>query len=342
LAVLALPVGRPADARPTVALRASARHALDAMLECERPEGGWTYVCPPRGPYGAVTWPLVRALAIARPLGLADWDVAVLRSPGTPAAGLALVEGYRRSGDPRYLAAARRTGDLLLALQLSSGGWFSEVPVHGARPARWFTAIAHWDTLDDDVTPGAIRMLLTLAQLTGDRSYHEAASRGIDVPVGAQRRRAAGRSPRGRLASPAPPHRTSVAPTTPPPRRRSGRRWPALTCSAGLSCWRRPIGAVSGSCRCRVKSRKPAGRSSTTRTGTPPGRRRGRCARVVGDPRDGGRCSLAKATGDAAFARRQTGAPLAGRVGHPSAAGRATTLSARTRRSTSGPMVARW
>ena len=186
VAVLASHVDRPAVAAAAVSLRPSARRALDDLLRCERPEGGWTYVCPPRGPYGAVTWPLVRALAIARPLGLADWDVAVLRSPGTPAAGLALVEGYRRSGDPRYLAAARRTGDLLLALQLASGGWFSEVPVHGTRPARWFSAIAHWDTLDDDVTPGAIRMLLALSQATGEARYRDAAGRGLDVLVGAQ------------------------------------------------------------------------------------------------------------------------------------------------------------
>jgi len=110
----------------------------------------------------------------------------VLRSPGTPAAGLALLDGWQRTHDPRYLAAAQRTGDLLLALQLRSGGWFSEVPVHGTTPTIWFRAIAHWATLDDDVTPGVIRFLLALFEQTGDQRYRGAAVRGLELLLAAQ------------------------------------------------------------------------------------------------------------------------------------------------------------
>ena len=187
-ALLALTVVLPTcvawseDASP-----AAVRHALDAILTCERPDGGWTYVCdPPGGPYGAVTWPLVRARRIAGPLGLDDWDVVVLRSPGTPLAGLVLLDGWQRSKDARYLAAARRTGDLLLALQLRSGGWFSEVPVHGTTPTIWFRAIAHWATLDDDVTPGVVRFLLALFAQTGDATYRRGAERGLELLLAAQ------------------------------------------------------------------------------------------------------------------------------------------------------------
>ena len=177
--VTALPV--------SAALPGNVRAAVDAMLACERPGGGWTYSCnPATGPDGAVTWPLIRAAEVAGPLGLADWDVAVLRSPGTPAAGLVLVQAWRLGGDPRDLAAARRAGDLLIDLQLYSGGWFSEVPVHGTQPAAWFTAIAHWTTLDDDVTSGAVRFLLALHEATGDRRYRDAAERGLDLLLAAQ------------------------------------------------------------------------------------------------------------------------------------------------------------
>jgi hypothetical protein len=176
-----------AGAGAAASLPADVRTALDAVLACERREGGWTYVCdPPTGPHGAVTWPLVRARAVAAPLGLDDWDVVVLRSPGTPAAGLLLLDAWGRGGEARDLAAARRTGDVLLALQLAHGGWFSEVPIHGTAPARWFVALARWATLDDDVTSGAVRLLLALYEATGDVRYRDGAARGLDLLVAAQ------------------------------------------------------------------------------------------------------------------------------------------------------------
>src|SRR5262249_1143723 len=125
-----------AGADDSAAMNPAALAALDAMLACERPGGGFTYVCDPAtGPSAAVTWPLLLARRFAAPVGLDDWDVVVLRSPGTPAAGLVLLDVWRRTGDARYLEVARRAGDLLLSLQLASGGWFSEVPVHGTTPA---------------------------------------------------------------------------------------------------------------------------------------------------------------------------------------------------------------
>jgi hypothetical protein len=182
--LVALACARVAAALP---LPDDVRRALDDVLACERPEGGWTYRCdPPQGAYGAVTWPLLRAKRVARLVGRADWDVVVLRSPGTSAAGLVLLDAWRRGGDAHDLAAARRAGDLLVELQLSNGGWYSEMPVHGTRLAWWFRAIAHWATLDDDVTSGAIRLLLELADATGEPRYRDAAARGIALLLGAQ------------------------------------------------------------------------------------------------------------------------------------------------------------
>jgi hypothetical protein len=182
--LVALACARVAAALP---LPDDVRRALDDVLACERPEGGWTYRCdPPQGAYGAVTWPLLRAKRVARLVGRADWDVVVLRSPGTSAAGLVLLDAWRRGGDAHDLAAARRAGDLLVELQLSNGGWYSEMPVHGTRLAWWFRAIAHWATLDDDVTSGAVRLLLELADATGEPRYRDAAARGIALLLGAQ------------------------------------------------------------------------------------------------------------------------------------------------------------
>ena len=118
---------------------AEARAAADDVLACARPDGGWTYVCnPASGPHGVVTRILIRARQIGSWLGGARWDVLVVRSPGTPAAGIVMLDAWTRWGDPRYLDAARLAGDMLLEAQLGSGGWASELPVRGASMPVWF------------------------------------------------------------------------------------------------------------------------------------------------------------------------------------------------------------
>lgn len=181
LAVLIAPCGGARAALPP-----DAREAIEAMLECERDEGGWMYVCPPdRGSHG-VTKIVNIALRFSDAVGSEPWDLVVLRSPGTPAAGLLLVEAWERTREPRYLDAAKRNGDLLLQLQLPSGGWFSEMPVHGQELAFWFKWYVPWATLDDDVTTGAVRFLLELSRVTGDERYRRAAERGLDLLLRAQ------------------------------------------------------------------------------------------------------------------------------------------------------------
>lgn len=133
-----------------------------------------------------MTEPLKIAERIAAPLGLADWDVVVLRSPGTPAAGLALVAAYERTRHEAYVDAAKRAGDMLLAAQLPSGGWFSEMPMSGPRLAWWFAATVRRTTLDDDVTPGGTRLLLALWRVTGETRYRDGAERALALLVRAQ------------------------------------------------------------------------------------------------------------------------------------------------------------
>ncbi|MFM7144292.1 MAG: hypothetical protein ACKO2K_20505 [Alphaproteobacteria bacterium] len=161
---------------------------MEAVVACARPEGGWTYACdPPTGPEGVVTAILLRARSIGEIFGTADWDVLVMRSPGTPAAGLLLLDAWSRAGDPRWLEVARRAGDLLLATQLSSGGWASEMPVRGDGLAWWFRPANLWTALDDDVTSGGARFLLALWQATGDPAHREGASRALELLLASQR-----------------------------------------------------------------------------------------------------------------------------------------------------------
>jgi len=110
-------------------------------------------------------------------------DLVVMRSPGTPAAILALVDGYERSGRAAYLDSAKCAGDLLVRTQLPSGGWYSEMPVEGDHLARWFAATVRRTMLDDDVTTGGARALLALWRTTGDVRYRDGAERALGLLV---------------------------------------------------------------------------------------------------------------------------------------------------------------
>lgn len=184
-ALAALLLGIPAES-VRAELTPETRAAIDGMLECERPDGGWMYVCAPNRGAAGVTKIINLAARTSRRFGVPLFDLVVLRSPGTPAAGLLLLEAYERGGSERYLEAARRSGDLLLNLQLPNGGWFSEMPVHGSDLAFWFKWYVPWATLDDDVTTGAVRLLLRLYEATGDTRYLAGAERGLALLVEAQ------------------------------------------------------------------------------------------------------------------------------------------------------------
>ncbi len=159
---------------------------LDRLLALERRDGGWTFAAPPGARPAPATAVVKIAERLASPFGLADWDLVVMRSPGTPAAALALLDGYERTGRAAYLDAAVRAGDLLLRTQLPSGGWYSEMPVEGDHLAAWFAATVRRTMLDDDVTTGGTRLLLALWRVTGDARYRAGAERALALLVDAQ------------------------------------------------------------------------------------------------------------------------------------------------------------
>ncbi len=184
--VWSLRTAASARAVPDASDLAAFTATLDAIVARERPDGGWTFEGAGGQRPHPFTLVMQAAETVASPLGLATWDLLVVRSPGTPAAASLLLAGHRLTGRPAYLDAARRAGDLLVATQLASGGWFSEMPAEGPRLSAWFPLIAVRTTLDDDVTPGAIRVLLALWEETGDPHYREAGERGLDLLVRAQ------------------------------------------------------------------------------------------------------------------------------------------------------------
>lgn len=173
--------GTPSAAGDAVAVPdvAALRVALDQVVARARPDGGWEFGKLPGERVHPHTYPLRFAERVAGPVGLADWDLLAIRSPGTPTAILVLVDGYRLTGDVRYRDAAARSAELLAAIQMRSGGWFSEMPVRGGASAWWFTWSVLRTAIDDDVTPGAIRALLAVWELDGDARLRAAAERGL-------------------------------------------------------------------------------------------------------------------------------------------------------------------
>lgn len=161
------------------ATREELGRVLDGLVATQGPHGGWpAHREHPAAPPVAFTMVVRVAGRVLAPLGLAHWDLVLVRSPGTPLAGHVLLEGWRLAGEARWLAAARRAADLLVAIQRPSGGWHSEVPVEGDGLAWWFHPVQRVH-LDDDVTPGATRFLLSLWRVTREPRYREAAERGL-------------------------------------------------------------------------------------------------------------------------------------------------------------------
>jgi hypothetical protein len=155
--------------------------ALDGLVATQQAFGGWVFSAEPGQRPRPFTQILQVAERLAGPLGLASWDLLVLRSPGTPAAALELLAGGVPDRDAAYEDAARRAADLLATEQLESGGWFSEMPLDQGALPWWFRRIAWRSTLDDDVTPGAIRVLLAVWERTRDERLRMAARRGLDL-----------------------------------------------------------------------------------------------------------------------------------------------------------------
>ena len=185
LAIVAL-IGpaRPLAIAEEPSLRAEARAALDKAATCYRTRaashGGYVYYYAPD-------------LSRRWGEGEATLDQVWVQPPGTPAVGLAFLAAFEATGDRAHLDAARDAARALVYGQLRSGGWTNSIDFdpEGSRVAQYRVGKGRGkdnSTLDDGITPAALRLLMHVDRALGfdDRPIHEAARIGLDALLAAQ------------------------------------------------------------------------------------------------------------------------------------------------------------
>ena len=135
---------------------------------------------------GGYLWRYSDDLAMREGEGKASDTTVWVQPPGTPSVGLAFLDAYRNTGDPRCLEAARQAGYCLVRGQLESGGWDYRIHFDPESRKRYrYRADADEDegrrrntsTLDDNTTQAALRLLMQLDKTLefDDAKIHEAA-----------------------------------------------------------------------------------------------------------------------------------------------------------------------
>jgi hypothetical protein len=134
-------------------------------------------------------------LKLAEGEGVTGPDTIWVQPPGTPAVGEAFLDAFEATGEALHLNAARAAGAALLKGQLHSGGWDHGIEFDPARRA----GLGYRDqpapkkpkastSLDDDITPAAIRFLARLDRTLQfkDAKLNEAVRHALKSVVTAQ------------------------------------------------------------------------------------------------------------------------------------------------------------
>ena len=120
--------------------------AMDFLLVCQLPAGGYRQTYPASGYQGYATFN----------------DGVMLNAVST------LLRAYQRTGDEKYLKAAIRCGDFLITAQSHRGGYGAQLTDDGkVAGARKFEPPG----LAPDATRDAISILVMIYQWTGDMKY---------------------------------------------------------------------------------------------------------------------------------------------------------------------------
>lgn len=116
-----------------------------------------------------------------------------VQPPGTPTVGMAWLAAWRATGDDWYLDAARETAAALIYGQLQSGGWTNSISFepNGKLTAAYRNGRGkgrNYSTLDDGITPSALRFLMRVDEATKfeDKAIHESVEIGLAALLAAQ------------------------------------------------------------------------------------------------------------------------------------------------------------
>ena len=123
-----------------------------------------------------------------------------VQPPGTPSVGEAFLEAHLLTGEKFLLEAARKVGHALAATQLVSGGWDYRMELATEHRGSWLfrdesergagaqLRVKNVTTLDDDTTQSALRFLMKLDVVLGqkDQRVHSAVEYALSSLIRAQ------------------------------------------------------------------------------------------------------------------------------------------------------------
>lgn len=156
--------------------------ATDALLQGEEASGGWNYFIDLAGKDAAARWyATVGRNAWRLEEFHYQWDNATFDDAGTSETMQLLLRMAEIDRDPRYLAAARRSLDFVLASQYDNGGWPQRWPVQEPVGNVHQLDYTRHITFNDDVARLNIEFLELAYRLLGDARIPPAIERAMQV-----------------------------------------------------------------------------------------------------------------------------------------------------------------
>jgi len=165
----------------------AAAAATDALLQGEKPKGGWHYFIDFAGPEATAKWyATIGRNAWRMEEFQHDWGNATFDDMGTGETMQLILRMAEINKDPRYLAAARRSVDFVLKSQYDNGGWPQRWPQQNPYVHHGMADYTGYITFNDDVARQNIEFLRLAYKLLGDKRIPGAIARGMDIYVKTQ------------------------------------------------------------------------------------------------------------------------------------------------------------